>query len=411
MNFKINLKKIVSFVLIFIFLIPLNFKIVRVYSLNRYSLGEYSNKIKDKTGIGDLPAKSYILMDYNTGQVLYEKNPDEKLPIASITKIMTMLLIVEAIENKKLSLDDMATATENAKPANDESSVWLEVGEKMSVKDLLKAVAVNSCNDAARILAEHVAGSEEDFVKLMNKKAKEIGLKNTNFCNASGLDVENHYSTARDIANLTAEIMKYKWITNYTSLVKGTLKNGSFKLNNTNLLLQTYKGCNGFKTGTTKTAGNCLCATACRNNMFLCAVSLGSNTKKETLQTCRNLLDYGFNNFQVISSDSEEIEQKEVAVKKGNKAVVGCVIEDSDVCKLIKKVEAKDIKKKIKIKDEVKAPVKKGQSLGSIEYLNKENKKIFSRNVVASEDVEGLNFLTVFYGLLKSFFAGSEFYE
>ena len=305
MSININLKKVVSFVLIFIFLIPVNCKFERAYAVipktNENLFDKYSSKSKsNKLGMDDLPAKSYILTDYKTGQVLYEKNPDEKRRVASITKIMTMLLIVEAIENKKLSLDDMAVATENAKPANDEASIWLAVGEKMSVKDLLKAVAVNSCNDAARILAEHVAGSEEAFVKLMNKKAKEIGMNNTNFCNASGLDVDEQYSTARDIAKIAKEIMKYKWITNYTSLIDGTLKNGKFKLNNTNLLIRTYNGCNGLKTGTTKTAGNCLCATASRNNIFLCAVSLGSNTKSERFKTCRSLLDYGFKNYQKI---------------------------------------------------------------------------------------------------------------
>ena len=298
MKFKISLKRVVSLFLVLIFSIVLNMQFEKIPATMKNPAIKCSNKIKDKSGIDGLPAESYILMDYKTGKVLYEKNPDEKRRVASITKIMTMLLIVEAVENKKISLDDMAVATKNAKPSVEEASLWLEVGEKMSVKDLLKAVAVNSCNDAARILAEHVAGSEEAFVKLMNKKAKEIGLKNTSFCNASGMDAENNYSTARDIANLTKEIMKYKWITNYTSLVKGTLKNGKFKLNNTNLLLQTYKGCNGFKTGTTKTAGNCLCATACRNNMFLCAVSLGSKTKEDRFKACKRLLDYGFNNFK-----------------------------------------------------------------------------------------------------------------
>ena len=295
MKFKKKFKRIFSFVLIFIFAVVLDLKFEKVPATSKNTSVECSNKIKNKLEINNLPAKSYILMDYKTGQVLYEKNPDEKRRVASITKIMTMLLIAEAVENKKISLNDMAVATKNAKPSVEEASIWLEVGEKMSVKDLLKAVAVNSCNDAARILAEHVAGSEEAFVKLMNKKAKEIGMNNTNFCNASGMDAENHYSTARDIAKLAKEIMKYKWITNYTSLVKGTLKNGKFKLNNTNLLLQTYKGCNGLKTGTTKTAGNCLCATASRNGVFLCAVSLGSETKQDRFKTCKSLLDYGFN--------------------------------------------------------------------------------------------------------------------
>ncbi len=411
MNLKMTLKKFVSCVLIFVFLVPLNFKFETASAINEGLKNKYSNRVKNKLVVDDLPAKSYILTDYKTGQVLYEKNPDEKLSIASITKIMTMLLVVEAIENKQLSLDDMAVATENAKPANDESSLWLAVGEKMSVKDLLKAVAVNSCNDAARILAEHIAGSEEAFVELMNKKAKEIGMKNTNFCNASGLDVENHYSTARDIAKLAKEILKYKWITNYTSLVKGTLKNGKFDLNNTNLLLQSYRGCNGLKTGTTKTAGNCLCATAARNNIFLCAVSLGSNTKKERWQTCTSLLDYGFNNFQAIRTDVEEIEKKEVVVLKGNKPSVGCTCEDSESYHLVNKVDSKNITEKVVVDDEVKAPVKKGQNLGSVEYYNGKGKKIFSKKIVAAEDVDELSFINIFSNIFKTFFTGLGFYE
>ncbi len=309
MNLKMTLKKFVSCVLIFIFTFAVNFIFLKVFAVGNYEKTKNSIKIKGELVVDDLPAKSYILADYKTGQVLYEKNADEKLSIASITKIMTMLLVVEAIENKKLSLNDMVVVTKNAKSSVEEASLWLAVGEKISVKDLLKAVAISSCNDAARILAEHIAGSEKKFVELMNKRAKEIGMKNTNFCNASGLDDKKQYSTARDVAKLAKEILKYAWITNYTSRVKEKFKNSKFVLSNTNLLLQSYRGCNGLKTGTTKMAGNCLCATATRNNIFLCAVSLGSKTNKERLQTCTSLLDYGFKNFKATGDKLKKVKK------------------------------------------------------------------------------------------------------
>ena len=306
-------KKFISYFLVFSFFVP-----VGLFKASAEKINSSKNELVLKKNIkpkkqieksltkemDELPAKACILTDYKTGQVLYEKNADKPLAIASLTKIMTMLLVVEAVEEKKISLKDMVAATKNAKPSVEEASLWLKVGEKMSVSDLLKAVAVNSCNDASRILAEYVAKSEKEFVKLMNKRAKELKLKNTNFVNASGLDAKNHYSSARDVATMAKELLKHEWILKYTSIIKETLLKGKkkekFMLNNTNLLLQTYKGCNGLKTGTEEKAGKCLCATAIKNNMTLCAVCLGSKKTEERFQTCASLLDYGFNNFKPI---------------------------------------------------------------------------------------------------------------
>ena len=406
-----NFKRIISFILIFAILITslasTSFFVVSESNLESTTAKKNVNKLE----IDDLPAKSYILTDYRSGQILYEKNADEKRAIASITKIMTILLVVEAIENKKISLEDMVTATESAKPSNYESSLWLQVGEKMSVRDLFKAVTVNSANDAARTLAEYVAGSEESFVELMNKRAEELKLSNTHFVNASGLDEEEHYSTARDIANLTRELFKHKWVINYTSIVKGSLRNGKFLLNNTNKLLQTYKGCNGLKTGTEERAGKCLCATAIRNNIGLCAVALGSTTGSEVCKTCTNLLDYGFNNFQPIHLNVDKIEEKEVPVLKGKKVFVKCTYEDSEFPYLIKKTKAQEVKKDIKIVDDVKAPVEKGQVLGSINYIGKDKEKIYSKNIVAAEEVEKLDFLYLFTSMYKNFFGGIGIYN
>ncbi len=407
------LKKFFSFVLIFIFLFPVNFK-VTAKNLNKEitSKTEKTTNSKEKSDeISELPAKSYILTDYKSGQVLYEKNADEKLPIASVTKIMTMLLVVEAIEEKKISLEDLVTATENAKPSNDESSLWLEVGEKMTVRDLLKATAINSANDAARTLAEYVAGSQEAFVDLMNEKAKHLNLKNTNFVNSTGLHEEEHYSSARDVSIMAKELLKHKWILNYTSTVSGKLRNGAFNLTNTNKMLQSYKGCNGLKTGHTEEAGFCLCSTAIRNNMTLCAISLGSTVKKEVIKTCTNLLDYGFNNFKPIKINVDEIEKKEIDVLKGKKKSVGCTCEEQDSSYLVKKTKAGKIKENVNIEENVKAPVKKGQILGSVDYVTDEGEKVYSRNIVASEDVEKFDFLYVFSKMFKSFFIGTNFYD
>ena len=407
------LKKFFSFVLIFIFLFPVNFKVNATNNnVNTTTKTEKTTNSKDKKeAMDELPSKSYILTDYRSGQVLYEKNADEKLPIASVTKIMTMLLVVEAIEEKKISLEDLVTATENAKPANGESSLWLEVGEKMSVRDLLKAVVINSANDAARTLAEYVAGSQEEFVVLMNEKAKKLNLKNTNFVNSTGLHEEEHYSSARDVSIMTKELLKHKWILNYTSTIKGKLRNGAFGLSNTNaIMLQTYKGCNGLKTGYTEEAGYCLCTTAIRNNMTLCAISLGSTTIKERTKTCTTLLDYGFNNFKPIKINMNEIEKKEIDVLKGKKKSVGCTCEEEDSSYLVKKTIAGKIKEDINVEENVKAPVKKGQILGSVDYVTEEGEKVYSRNIVACEDVEKFDFLYVFSRMFKSFFVGSNFY-
>ncbi len=282
-------KKLFSLAILFLMSIPFNLKVTAINAAKTTQI-----KTEKQIEINKLPAKSYILMDANSGEILYEKNADEKLPVASLTKIMTMLLVVEAIDEKKISLKDLVTATKNAKPSLYESSLWLKVGEKMSVKDLLKAVVINSANDATRTLAEHVAKSQKNFVNLMNEKAKKLNLKNTHFVNVTGKDSKKHYSSARDFAIVAKELLKHKWILNFTSTITETLRNGKFTLGNTNEMLQSYKGCNGLKTGYTENAGYCSVSTATRKNKTLCAVSLGSKEKNERIKTCTNLLDYGF---------------------------------------------------------------------------------------------------------------------
>ena len=414
-----NLKKIISSVFLFTFLMNFGYGTNSSFSNNNYSIKNdiskpkesmaclNSNQKEEKMSIDSLKAQSYILTDYKTGQVLYEKNADEKLSIASITKIMLILLVVEDIKNEKISLDELVTVSENAKPSQKESTLWLEVGEKITVSDLLKGVIVNSGNDGARTLAERIAGSEQACVELMNKRAKELGMKNTHFMNASGLDQENSYSTARDVSIMAKELLKHKWITNYSSIDTGYIRNGKLLLSNTNKLLKTYKGCNGLKTGTDTNAGHCLCATAVRNGMHLCAVSLKSESAKDRWHTCSSLLDYGFNNFQKIPINYKEIEKKELEVEKGKNKTVGCMFEDkSDY--LIKKTNLRGIKKEVKFKEELKAPIKKGDVVGDFIVKNSDGKQLFKLNIVADEDVEKLSFWDVFSNIFMNFFGGVE---
>ena len=419
-----NFKKIISFILLYSSLFTNCFPIFAVetnkqdrkstnYSTKNYSK-ESNINTKKEFSIADLPAKSYSLTQDETGQVLYEKNADEKLPIASITKIMTILLVVEAIKENKISLKDKVTITEDAKPSNHESSIWASVGEVVSLVDLLKATVVNSANDAARSLAIHVAGSEKQFVEIMNKRAKELGMKNTNFTNATGLDEENNYSSARDVSIMAKELLKCSWITNYTTIQyeKGGIRDGKINLGNTNKLLTTYKGCNGLKTGTEEKAGKCLCATAVRNKIPLCAVSLGSEKEPDRWKNCTTLLDYGFNNFQAIKLDNSEIEGKKIDVIKGKQNFVGCECEkNKEKTYLVKKTQARNIKTKIECEEKIESPIKKGDIVGEISHIDDKGNVIYKQDIYAAENVERLNFPTIFNRLWKGFLTGSKFYD
>ena len=233
-----------------------------------------------------LNAKSAILMEEATGNILYESNPDERLPIASVTKVMTMLLIMEAVDSGKISLDDMVTVSENAMSYGG-STMFLETGEQLTVNDMLKGIAVASANDCCVAMAEHLAGSESAFVDMMNEKAKELGMENTHFMNTNGLDEDDHYSSARDVAIMSRELMKHETIFNYTSIWMDTLRGGKFQLANTNKLIRFYDGANGLKTGSTSKALCCLSAAAKRNDMQLIAVVLGAPTSAERFASAK----------------------------------------------------------------------------------------------------------------------------
>ena len=350
-----------------------------------------------------LNAKSAILMEESTGNILYESNPDERLPIASVTKVMTMLLIMEAVDSGKISLDDMVTVSENAMSYGG-STMFLETGEQLTVNDMLKGIAVASANDGCVAMAEHLAGSESAFVDMMNEKAKELGMENTHFMNTNGLDEDDHYSSARDVAIMSRELMKHETIFNYTSIWMDTLRGGKFQLANTNKLIRFYDGANGLKTGSTSKALCCLSAAAKRNDMQLIAVVLGAPTSAERFASAKSLLDYGFANYEVNTQITAGDEVQKIAVEKGVDEEVGVVAGDS-CSTLMKKGQEDNITKEIKIDETITAPIEAGQKIGTM-TISRDGEVIADIDLNASSAVEkkGIGliikdfFTTIFFG-------------
>lgn len=350
-----------------------------------------------------LNAKSAILMEESTGNILYESNPDERLPIASVTKVMTMLLIMEAVDSGKISLDDMVTVSENAMSYGG-STMFLETGEQLTVNDMLKGIAVASANDGCVAMAEHLAGSESAFVDMMNEKAKELGMENTHFMNTNGLDEDDHYSSARDVAIMSRELMKHETIFNYTSIWMDTLRGGKFQLANTNKLIRFYDGANGLKTGSTSKALCCLSAAAKRNDMQLIAVVLGAPTSAERFASAKSLLDYGFANYAVNTQITAGDEVQKIAVEKGVDKEVGVVAGDS-CSTLVKKGQEDNIAKEIKIDETITAPIEAGQKIGTM-TISRDGEVIADIDLNASSAVEkkGIGliikdfFATIFFG-------------
>lgn len=350
-----------------------------------------------------LNAKSAILMEESTGNILYESNPDERLPIASVTKVMTMLLIMEAVDSGKISLDDMVTVSENAMSYGG-STMFLETGEQLTVNDMLKGIAVASANDGCVAMAEHLAGSESAFVDMMNEKAKELGMENTHFMNTNGLDEDDHYSSARDVAIMSRELMKHETIFNYTSIWMDTLRGGKFQLANTNKLIRFYDGANGLKTGSTSKALCCLSAAAKRNDMQLIAVVLGAPTSAERFASAKSLLDYGFANYAVNTQITAGDEVQKIAVEKGVDKEVGVVAGDS-CSTLVKKGQEDNITKEIKIDETITAPIEAGQKIGTM-TISRDGEVIadIDLNALSAVEKKGIGliikdfFATIFFG-------------
>lgn len=348
-----------------------------------------------------LPARSAILMEQDTGRVLFEKNPDEPMPPASITKVMTLLLTMEAIESGQIRLTDMVACSEYAASMGG-SQIWLEPGEEMSVDDLLKATAIASANDAAVDLAELVAGSEDAFVDRMNARAEELGMENTHFMNATGLDAEGHVSTARDIALMSRALLQYPLISEYSKIWMSSLRNGETQLVNTNKLIRFYNGCTGLKTGTTDGAGSCLSASATRKGLSLIAVTLGSPTSAERFSAARGLLDYGFANYMKAPIPPlEGIEPVHVTRGVEDQVEVHANQPDSVIIRSGQQVK---ITQEPELVEEVEAPVEAGQRLGKV-AVKMDGELLLEYDLVAASPVERMTFMTALKFMLNELIA------
>ena len=342
--------------------------------------------------------KSAILIDFTSGKVLFQKNEHEKLPIASVTKIMTLLLVMEALDNGMISLTDSVTCSAEAASMGG-SQIWLEPGEVMSVHDLVKAAAVVSANDACAALAEHVAGSVEEFVARMNTRAAELGMNDTHFLDCSGLNDEA-YSCAYDVAVMSRELMKHPTIKQYTTIWMDTLRDGQSQLVNTNKLVRFYEGITGLKTGTTATAGHNLAATAERNGLALGAVMLGCTTTAERFGGARKLLDYGFANYTLYTPQVDPLSLKPITVLHGVEESVE-IAAQTPAALLVKKGEEKQMSCIIELAEDVAAPVEKGQVVGTV-TVKKGEETVATYSVSTKNEVKRLHFGIAFSRLLRT---------
>ena len=349
----------------------------------------------------EVAGKSAVLMDVATGTVLYESNAHEPLAPASVTKVMTMLLIMEAIDSGKIGWDDQVTASETA-AAKGGSQIYLKVGETMTVSDMVKSIAVSSANDCACAMAEHLFGSESAFVEQMNRRAKELGMNDTNFVNCTGLDdapdAANHKTSAYDIAVMSRELLKnHPDIKKFTTIWMDTVRGGAFGLANTNKMVRFYSGCTGLKTGFTSGAGYCLSASAQRDGMELIAVVMGAATSQDRFAACKSMLDYGFANFALYTPALQE--NASVAVELGKESRVNAVAAEQTSL-LVDKAQLSAVTTEMTLEETVSAPVSQGQRLGTLTV--KAGDKILSQiPLVAERPVERMSWGDIFMMLLR----------
>ncbi len=353
-------------------------------------------------GEEEITAPSAVLIEPLTKKVLFEKNSHEIRACASITKVMTLILIFEAIESGKLSLTDTVTSSAHAASMGG-SDIWLEEGEVMTVDHLIKAIVVASANDAAVALAEEIAGTEGEFVKRMNEKAKALGMNDTTFKNCNGLDEEGHLTSAYDVALMSAELITHEKIFDYSCIWIDYLRGGETQIVNTNKLLKTYKGITGLKTGTTSQAGSCMSATATRDNMSLVAVVLGCDTGTNRFKDCAKLLDYGFANYMVKDLEIPGGALTPVKVKGGMKEYAGITTHIKNQALLPKSGNA-EIKSDITLKEELQAPVEKGTVVGKISFSFGEA-SVDEFDIITTEEVEKITFKSVFGFLMSQLFS------
>lgn len=350
----------------------------------------------------DISSKSAVLMDVYSGQVLYEKKCHEKLPPASVTKVMTMLLICEALESGKIKIDDEVTISENAASMGG-SQIFLEPGEVQTVDNLLKGIAVASANDACVAMAEYIGGSVEEFVDMMNKKAKDLKMNDTNFVNTNGLPVENHYTSAYDIGIMSRELLKHemieKYLTTWMDNVVVGKKKATIGLANTNKLIKHYNGATGVKTGFTGEAKFCVSASAKRGKTHLIAVILGGQTSKDRFKDASALLDYGFANYESVKICSKNQKLYTLKLKKADCESVDLVAKN-DLGILIKKGESKVFTKKVDVDKNLNLPIKKGTTLGKVK-IYRGDKLIGEVNLVSSRDIDKASYLQMLKRLVE----------
>lgn len=352
-------------------------------------------------------AKSAIMLEASTGKVIYEKEADLQLPMASMTKMMTLLLIMENIENGNLKWDEMITASEYASSMGG-SQIFLETGEQMTVEDLVKGICIASGNDAAVAMAERIGGTEENFVKMMNDKAKALKLKNTNFINACGLDADGHYSSARDMAIIAKELVKHDKILEFSGTYEDYLRKNtdkSFWLVNTNKLVRYYQGVDGLKTGFTSTAGYCITTTAKRSDLRLITVVMGEPTSPIRNSETTTMLDYGFNTYQIdkVLSSNDVVSKQKVSLSKENTVEI-TPIKDINILNT-KSGTKRNVTYKVEL-DNLKAPIKKGTKVGKINVIEN-NKTIMTIDAITKTDINKLNIFTSFYRELLDILKGS----
>lgn len=356
----------------------------------------------ESTNSLEINAKSAVLMDAETGTVLFMKNAAEALPPASVTKIMTLLLVAEAMDAEVLSLDATVYVSANA-ASKGGSQIFIKEGEAFTVEELLKSTVIASANDAAVALAEALCGTEEKFVERMNERAAELGMNNTHFENSTGLDdtVTNHLTSAYDIALMSRELLKYSSVTDYSNVWQDSIRNGEFVLTNTNRLVRYYEGCTGLKTGSTDKAGFCISATAKREGMHLIAVVMGAETRDERNNAARAMLDFGFSNYGLYSDPMAELEA--ITVKRGVKDT--SVVYSETFTKLVSKADKKRIVKEYEIADYVTAPISNGQVVGSVTY-KLDGEIIGKGDVFLREDIAEIKITDLFLRMLRSIFLG-----
>lgn len=370
------------------------------------TLFAFSVSAENESGI-TVKAESGVLMDVQTGQVLYSFSEHKQLYPASVTKIMPLLLFMEALDSGKISLDDTVTASPDA-ASKGGSQIWLKEGEQMSVDELLRATAIASANDACTALGEYIAGSESAFVKMMNDRAKTLGMKNTNFVNCSGLDddTEEHLTTAYDIALMSCELLRHEKIRNYTTVWMDSLRGGETQLVNTNRLVRFYKGTTGLKTGTTSKAGHCLSASAERDGLHLVAVVMGAKNSTERFEGAKAMLDWGFANYENVTPEIDLSALQPVRVIKGTDSYVEPQI--SEIEKLtLKSGQKQSLETKITLCEDVQAPVEENQTLGKVELILGD-KTVAEYNLTAKNAVGRINIFIMAGRILKSLTKGCE---